>query len=282
MLAQTAAADVQVNDDSGAVIRLAAPAKRIVSLAPHVTEVLFAAGAGDKLVGAVEYSNYPAAAKKIPRVGSYARLDLEAIAALKPDLLVAWESGNAPAELTKLRALGLTVYVTQPNRIEDIPRDIERYGRLAGTEGVANAEAGRFRARYGELGRQYSQRPAVSVFYEIWKQPLMTVNGKQIISDVLRLCGGRNVFADLPLLAPTVSVESVIAADPEAIVASGMDESRPEWLDDWRRWGAMTAVKRDNLYFVPPDLIQRHTPRILEGATQLCAQLENARGKRRK
>ena len=112
------------------------------------------------------------------------------------------------------------------------------------------------------------------------KQPLITVNGKQIISDAIRLCGGRNVFAQLPILAPTVTVEAVIAANPEAIVASGMGEGRPEWLDDWRRWHTLQAVTKDNLYFVPPELIQRHTPRILDGAERLCEQLEMARSKR--
>ncbi|GAB2180832.1 cobalamin-binding protein [Denitratisoma sp. agr-D3] len=276
-----ARAEVQVTDDTGAVLRLPAPAKRIISLAPHVTETLFAAGAGDRIVGAVEYSDYPEAAKKIPRVGGYSRLDLEAIAALKPDLVIAWESGNAAANVAKLKGLGLKVYVTQPNRIEDIAKDLERYGKLAGTEAVASAEASRFRNRYNGLATRYSQRPEISVFYQIWKQPLMTVNGKQIISDALRLCGGRNVFANLPTLAPTVTVEGVIAANPEVIVASGMGESRPEWLDDWRRWGSMTAVKQDNLYFVQPELIQRHTPRILDGAEKLCGHLEAARAKRK-
>jgi iron complex transport system substrate-binding protein len=276
-----ARAEVQVTDDTGAVLRLPAPAKRIVSLAPHVTETLFAAGAGDRIVGAVEYSDYPEAAKKIPRVGGYSRLDLEAIAALKPDLVIAWESGNAAANVAKLKGLGLKVYVTQPNHIEDIAKDLERYGKLAGTEAAANAEASRFRNRYNSLATRYSQRPEISVFYQIWKQPLMTVNGKQIISDALHLCGGRNVFANLPTLAPTVTVEGVIAANPEVIVASGMGDSRPEWLDDWRRWSSMTAIKQDNLYFVPPELIQRHTPRILDGAEKLCGHLEAARAKRK-
>jgi iron complex transport system substrate-binding protein len=274
-------AEVQVTDDTGAVLRLPTPAKRIISLAPHVTETLFAAGAGDRIVGAVEYSDYPEAAKKIPRVGGYSRLDLEAIAALKPDLVIAWESGNAAANIAKLKGLGLKLYITQPNRIEDIAKDLERYGKLAGTEAVANAEASRFRTRYASLGNRYSQRPEISVFYQIWKQPLMTVNGKQIISDALRLCGGRNVFANLPTLAPTVTVEGVIAANPEVIVASGMGDSRPEWLDDWRRWSSMTAIKQDNLYFVQPELIQRHTPRILDGAEKLCGHLEAARAKRK-
>ena len=273
-------AEIVVVDAGGTSIGLAAPARRIVSLAPHITELLFAAGAGDRVVGNVEYGDYPPAAKVLPKVGGYSRLDLEAIVALKPDLVLGWESGNLPAAVSRLRALGLTVHLSQSNRIEDIAGELERIGELAGTEAAANVAAAAFRQRYARLARGYSRRPAVEVFYQVWKQPMMTVNGRQIISDAIRLCGGRNVFAALPILAPTVTVEAVIAANPEVIVASGMDEARPEWLDDWRRWKTLAAVAGDNLYFVPPDLIQRHTPRILDGAERLCVHLETARGKR--
>lgn len=275
-----ARAEVVVRDDTGATVRLAQPARRIVSLAPHITETLFAAGAGERLVGVVEYSNHPEAAQKLPRVGGYARLDLEAIAALKPDLAVGWASGNSPAHIEKLRALGIPVHLSQPERIDDVATQLERYGELAGTQTAARAAAAGFRKRVQELRAQYGARPKVRTFYQIWKQPLMTVGGAQVISDAIRLCGGENVFADLKPLAPTVSVEAVIAADPEAIVASGMDESRPEWLDDWRQWTTMTAVTRDNLFFIPPDLIQRHTPRLVDGAARLCGHLETARGRR--
>jgi iron complex transport system substrate-binding protein len=273
--------EIVVTDVSGASIRLVAPAKRIVSLSPHITELLFAAGAGDRVVGTAEYSDYPPQAAKLPRVGGHA-LDLEAVVALKPDLVMGWQSGNAAAAVARLRALGLTVHLSEPGRIEDIAGELERIGLLAGTGATADAAAKAFRERYAKLAARYSRRPPVAVFYQIWKQPLMTVNGKQIISDAIRLCGGRNVFADLPILAPTVTVEAVIAVDPEVIVASGMGDSRPEWLDDWRRWKTLAAVARDNLYFVPPDLLQRHTPRILDGAEKLCAHLEAARGKRGK
>ncbi len=130
------------------------------------------------------------------------------------------------------------------------------------------------------LRKQYAQRPVVDVFYQIWKQPLMTINDQQIISDAIHLCGGRNVFGSLLVLAPTVTVEAVLAANPEAIVASGMGDERPEWLDDWRRWNSLTAVARDNLYFIPPQEIQRHTPRLLDGAEKLCRALEATRAKR--
>ena len=280
LVCQPARAEIIVTDAGGVSIRLAAPARRIVSLAPHITELLFAAGAGDRVVGNVDYGDYPPGAKVLPKVGDYSSLDLEAIVALKPDLVLGWETGNSPASISRLRSMGLTVYLSEPNRIQDIAGDLERIGKLAGTEVTANAVALAFRRRYEGLAARYSRRPPVDVFYQIWKQPLMTVNRKQIISDAIRLCGGRNVFSNLPTLAPTVTVEAVIAANPEAIVASGMDSSRPEWLDDWKRWNTLTAVARNNLYFVPPDLIQRHTPRILDGAEKLCVHLETARGKR--
>lgn len=279
-LAATAHAEIVVTDDTGATLRLKEPAKRIVSLAPHVTETLFAAGAGHQIVGAVDYSDFPEAAKAIPRVGGYSRLDLEAIAAKKPDLIIGWASGNSPAHVDKLRALGLPVYLAQPERIDDVAANLERYGELAGTQNEARAAAARFRARLAALRERHATQPRVRVFYQIWKQPLMTVGGAQVIGDAIRLCGGENVFADLKPLAPKVTVEAVLAADPEVIVASGMGESRPEWLDDWRQWKSMTAVKRDNLFFVQPDLIQRHTPRLADGAERLCAHLETARGRR--
>ncbi len=237
-----AQAEIVINDDRGTAVKLAAPAQRIVSLAPHITEVLFAAGAGGRIVGTVEYSDYPEAAQKIRRVGGYSRLDLEAIAALKPDLVIGWQSGNAAAHVDKLQQLGLALFVSQPDRIEDIARTLETYGRLAGTEAVAMPAAKAFRERLAALRTQYAKREPLRVFYQVWKQPLTTINGRQIISDAIRLCGGVNVFADLASLAPNVSVEAVLAANPEVIIASGMGDSRPEWLDDWRRWKQMTAV----------------------------------------
>jgi iron complex transport system substrate-binding protein len=277
-----ALAEVAVTDDTGAAVRLTRSAHRVVTLAPHLTETLFAAGAGNTLVGTVEYSDYPDAAKSVPRIGGYSRLDLEAIVALKPDLIVAWHSSNAPADVDKLRALGFPIYLSQPGRLENVANEIERLGRLTGSAGSANEAADRFRARLADLRAQYGGRPVVRTFYQIWKQPLSTIGGTQIISGVIRLCGGENVFDALEAVAPVVTVEAVIAADPEAIVASGMDEARPEWLDDWKRWPALTAVARDNLFFVSPELLQRHTPRLLDGAERLCRYLETARSRRAK
>ncbi|HTJ97561.1 MAG TPA: cobalamin-binding protein [Rhodocyclaceae bacterium] len=274
---QSARADIVLRDDTQAEVRLQAPAKRIISLAPHITELVYAAGAGDKLVGTVEFSNYPPAAEKLPRVGGYSRLDVEAIAALKPDLILAWESGNAPANLAQLRKLKIPVFVSQPDHIADIARDLERYGELAGTRDISTAAATKFRQRHAALQKQYANRRPVRVFYQVWDQPLMTINGHQIISDVIQLCGGQNIYANLAALAPTVSVESVLSEDPEAIVAGGMGEKSPAWLEQWRHWPRLTATTKGNLFFVDPNLLQRHTPRLLDGAELLCQQLEQAR-----
>lgn len=282
LAAAPALAEIAVRDDNGRTVSLARPAQRIVSLSPDVTENLFAIGAGAQVVGTVEFSNHPKAASTIRRVGSYERVDLEAVAALRPDLVIAWTSGNSPSQVAKLAALGLPVYSTQPSRIEDVAANIERLGDLTGRREAAREVAARFAARIAALRARHGERPRVRVFYEVWNQPLMTVGGEQAITDAIRLCGGENVFAALKQLAAAVTVEAVLTADPEAIVASGMNEARPEWLDEWRRWPSLTAVSRDNLFFVPPDHLQRHTPRLADGVEALCAHLETARARRPK
>ncbi|TVT50821.1 MAG: cobalamin-binding protein [Denitromonas halophila] len=273
-------AQLTVTDDVGQSVALPTPARRIVSLAPHVTELIYAAGAGHMLVGAVDYSDYPAEARAVKRIGSYVRIDLEAVAALKPDVVIGWRSGNPATQLERLRALGLPVYINEPRSLDAVAHSLRQIGILAGTQGEANRAADAFVAHRNRLRDDYGSRPPVPVFYQIWNQPLMTINGHHLISDVIRLCGGHNVFHTLDVLAPKIGVEAVLASNPEAIVASGMGESRPEWLDEWRKWPTLTAVQQNNLFFVPPDLIQRHTPRILDGADRLCRHLDTARGKR--
>lgn len=270
----------QVVDDRGHSVSLNSPAMRIISLAPHATEMLFAAGLGERVVGAVSYSDYPEAAKAIPQVGGYNRLDLERILALRPDLVLAWYSGNGPEQVEQLRRLGLTLYLSEPQELEAIPRTLERLGILGATEATANAAARDFRTQLERLRTGYADKAPISVFYQIWSRPLMSINDEHLIGKVIRLCGGRNVFGPLPVLTPVLSEEAVLAAAPEVIVASGMGQSRPEWLDDWRRWPQLPAVAAGALYFIPPQLIQRHSPRILQGAQQLCTQLDEARRRR--
>ncbi len=275
--AAVSVAAVSVRDDKGLSVRLEEPANRIVSLSPHATELLYAAGAGARVVGVAAASNYPPAARRLPSVGGAESLNVEAIVALKPDLVVAWASGNPGHQVEQLKRFGLPVFLSEPRHLEDIASNLERLGRLAGTPAAAQRAAADFRRAYREIGHEYAQRAPVRTFYQIWHQPLITVNGEQLISEVIRLCGGRNIFAALPTLAPTVNREAVIAADPEVIIASGLGAERPEWLERWRDWPQISAVRHDQLYAIDPDLIQRQTPRIVEGARILCRDLDRAR-----
>jgi len=270
-------AQVMVVDDLGRSVVLAHPAERIISLAPHATELLFDVGAGGRVVGVSQGSDYPPAATRIPRVGGASGLDMERIVQLRPDLVVAWASGNSRLAVERLIDMGIPVYFSEPRRLEDVATSLERLGRLAGTESVAYAAAHAFNSRLQQLRAQYAHRATVTVFYEIWNSPLLTVNGEHMISHVIELCGGRNVFADVPVLTPQVGVEAVLARDPQAIVASAIGGRRPPWLDDWRRWPWLAAVRSGNLYFIDSDLMNRQTPRILDGAERLCGQLEAAR-----
>jgi iron complex transport system substrate-binding protein len=270
-------ATISVVDDDGNTISLTAPAQRIISLAPHATELLFAVEAGNRLVGTVEYSDYPEAAQSIRRIGSYNALDLEAILVLQPDLIIGWRTGNNPVQLEKLQALELPVFISEPRRLQDIPSTAKRLAMLAGTSGQAQDFIQQFEQQYANLQQRYAKRRPVKLFYEVWHQPLITINGEHLISDIIRLCGAINVFADVPALAPTVSIEAVISAAPDIIVTGGRHTERSEWRAAWQRWPQLPAVMHEQLYFINPDLIQRHGPRILQGAEQLCHDVEQAR-----
>lgn len=276
--AHTHAQPVMVTDDDGRQIRLEQPARRIISLAPSMTELLFAAGAGSALVGVSEYSDYPPEALDIEIIGRFDLINTEAILALQPDLVVAWRSGNPRAAVQRLIDLGLNVYVGEPTTLESIPDHLQRLAALAGSGQTGDAAAQALRQRLEVMRTTYRDSPPVRVFYQVWNEPLISVGGREIINDVITLCGGVNIFADQGL-APKVSIEAVLQRRPQVIIASGMDISRPEWLDDWRRWPQLPAVANDNLYHIPPDLLQRHTPRVLDGAEQMCSQLEEARQK---
>jgi iron complex transport system substrate-binding protein len=274
------AAEIRLADDSGRSVTLKQPAQRIISLAPHMTELLFAAGAGAQVVGTVEYSDFPAAAQRIPRIGDSAQLDLERIVALKPDLIVVWRKGNAQRQLDKLLRLGIPVFYNASTRLSDIGRAVEQLGRLSGTEAVALPTARTFAAREAELRQRHAGRSLVTVFFQIWDKPLMTVNGDHLISDVIRLCGGQNVFAELKPLTPVISAEAVLAADPEAIGGVTAEAGQAGNLDMWKKWPRVRAVARDGLFVIPAELITRDTPRILDGALQLCERLEAVRAGR--
>lgn len=255
-----------------------AAAPRLVSLAPHITELVYAAGAGEQLVGVVEYSDFPAAAQQLPRVGDAFRVDYEALTRLRPDIVLAWESGN-PAEIVRrLRELGLRVVALEPQVLADVANQLEQIGELAGTASVAQPRAAAFRAELAELRTRYAGAATLRTFVQISAQPYFTLTGRHIVSEALELCGGENVFAELPGLAPAVSQESIILANPEVILAATAGDTA--WQENWARWTSVSAVQHDALYSINPDYLSRSGPRLLDGVRQLCVALDQARAGR--
>ena len=265
---------LQLRDDRGATIFLEGPAQRIVSLAPHLAEIAFAAGAGAKLVGVSTFTRYPPEAQALPVVASYGRVDVERLIMLRPQLVLAWRSGNSPLQIGRLERLGFPVFVTETRTLSDIPRVIRLVGELAGSAAVAGARARQFERDVADLRKRHAGERSVAVFLEIWHAPMLTVNGDHLASDALRLCGGRNVFAAAKTLTPLVSREQLLAARPEAIITTGFDADAPQ---AWRGLDAIAAVRGHRIYAIDPDLLYGQGPRFLEGARAVCDRLERVR-----
>jgi iron complex transport system substrate-binding protein len=274
------AAGISAVDDRGVRVELPAPAQRIVALAPSITELVFAAGGGAQLVGVPRFSDFPAAAKTITQIGDASRIDLERVLSLKPDLVVAWKTGNHAADFERLEQLGFAVFVAEPGTLAAIPRLLRTLGMLAGSAAGAEQAAGDFERGIAALNARYAARSRVKVFYEIWHQPLMTVNGKHMISDVIGLCGGSNVFSAAPTLTPVISIESVMAAQPEVVLGGSSATTPDEFAAPWVRNQAYAGLRQVRAMYVDPDYIQRQTPRILQGAQAVCEHLEAVRAAR--
>lgn len=270
------AAPLIVRDDTGAMVKLEAPAQRIVSLAPHATELLFAVGAGSRILGTIDTSDWPSQAKAIARVGDSRALDLERIVALQPDLVVTWP-WTAPAQVEALRTRGIATFTTMPATIGGIADDLERLGALTGDATAGWRAAETFRARLSGLRQRNANKRRIRIFYEVWDAPLYTIGGRHLITQAIEVCGGENVFAALTLPAPAVDVEAVLAAKPDAIIAGAERGMRPAWLDAWRRWKEVPAVANDRLYIVEADLLHRPGPRFVDGVDALCATIDRAR-----
>jgi iron complex transport system substrate-binding protein len=288
-LMATSAHAVSAVDDSGQTHVFATTPRRVVTLAPSLTELVFAAGAGASLVGTTALSDFPEPARHIARIGDAGRLDVERVLTMKPDLVLVWQRGATSREQEQLAAAGIPLFHLEPRRLDDVARAIERLGQLLGSADVAAAAAADLRRSLGALRDRHAGAAPVRVFYQIWMRPLMTINRSQIIDDVVTLCGGRNVFAELTPLVPVVSTESVVAADPEAIfTASEEGGSAPAWQQRpqdpafaaWRQHPRMTAVRRGWLFTLNGDGISRLGPRIVDGARAMCAALAQVRGER--
>jgi len=271
------AADIRLPQADGSELHLAGVASRIITLAPHLAEGVFAAGAGAQLVATVEYSEYPAAAADVPRIGDAFRLDIERIMALRPDLVIAWDSGNPRAAVDQLRLLDLQVWSVEIREPAGIPDFIEAVGRGSGHEAVARAEARRLRGRLADLERRFAGVQPLSYFYQVDAKPLFTINGQHLISRGLALCGGVNIFSGEPGLAFQVARESVIVANPDAMLAPRLPAAADP-LAGWRAWPGLAAVRRDALFLLPADEISRATPRFLDTLGEACRLLDGLRG----
>ncbi len=275
-LAFPAFAEIRLPQDGGGELVLEAPAERVITLAPHLAELAWDAGAGDTLVGTVAWSDYPEPVTALPEIGDAFRFDLEQILALRPDLVIAWASGNPAPALIGLEDLGLPVWRTEIRQPAEIATLIEAIGDATGRDGKAEDRAGAVRERLAKLRESNAGRRPVSYFYQVAERPLYTVSGDHLVSHGLALCGGQNIFADLGELAPQVAAEAVIAADPEVMFA-GRFEGSGEPLAHWREWPRLRAVKRDALFTLPAEKINRATPRMLDAVEEACKLLDDFR-----
>ena len=274
-LAGVAHGKVSVTDDEGRTVELAQPARRIVSLAPHLTEQLFAIGAGDLIVATTDFADFPDAAKGLPRVARAHSVDLERVRAARPDLIVVWGSGFPPATIDAVRRLGIPTFVSEPARLADIATSMDRLGTLTGRS--ADRTVAAFNSKLASLRERYRGRREVRVFYQVWSDPLMTLGGRHLVSEAIGLCGGRNVFADLTPIAPRVSTEAVLGANPELIVTAEPAARPSGALAAWQRFERIDAVRRNLLVTLDADRINRHGPRMVDEIVVLCEAIDRAR-----
>lgn len=266
---------ITVQDDGGKNLTFVHSPRRIITVAPHLTELVFAAGGGDRIVGTVDYSDFPPAAKNIPRIGGDSQIDIERVITLKPDLIIAWQSGNTQSQHSQLRGLGIPVFASEPRKLRDIPLAIEKLGLLMGTEAVAKTSASNFRGQLAALESQYGGRRKLRVFYQVWDKPLYTLSGAHIVTDAMRVCGAENVFSSLKIIAPNVTTEAVLKENPDVILSDS--RAGPAGTGFWKKFSAMKAVRQGNLFSIESDLLSRSGPRMIAGTATLCQLLDQAR-----
>lgn len=263
---------ITLQQADGSELLLNQPARTIITLSPHLAELAFAAGVGERVVATVEYSNYPEPAAKLPRVGDAFRLDLERIISLQPDLVIAWQSGNPAMAIARLQELGLTTWVIEIRQPAEIASTLEQMGAAGGQAESGQLAAGQVRSSLQTIAQAGVGKPKVSYFYQVAARPLFTLNGEHLISQSLALCGGDNVFANEPVLAPQISLEAVIMRDPAVLFAATV-AGQPDPLAAWLEWPRMQAVKNQRMYHLPADEISRATPRMLDAVATACSLL---------
>ncbi len=254
----------------------AAPPQRVVTLAPHLAELVCAAGACDRLVAVAEFTDYPETAAKLPKVADAHGVSAESLLAQKPDLVLVWDGGTPQSALDALAKLSVPVRALKLRQLDDIAVAIEQIGEWLGTPAAASAAAQDFRAGLARLTSRYSKSKKLRVMYQIENSPIYSVNRMSPISQAINVCGGVNVFGELPQLAAPVSREAVMFENPDVIVFARQDKVA-DILDDWSRWPELKAVREQHLYSVNADLLARATPRMLKGIEELCGLLDMAR-----
>jgi iron complex transport system substrate-binding protein len=273
-------AAIAVQDDTGHTVVLPQPAQRIISMAPHVTELLFAAGGGKRIVGAMNFSDYPPAARQLPLIGSNAQIDIERVIAARPDLVIVWQGGTTVRQIEQLRRLGVPIFFSAPQQLDDVATSLLRFGQLMGTDAEARTAARDYRQKIAALEMKYAQRPPLRVFYQVWDRPLYTLSGRHIVGAAIRLCGGRNIFEELRVVAPSVGIEAVLAANPEVIFGAQQVDANDPGIELWLVYKGLLAVARGNLFRLDGDLLTRAGPRLADGIALLCDSLELARQRR--
>jgi len=251
--------------------------QRIVALAPHIVEMLFDIGAGDKIVGTVAYADFPKAALEIPRVGSYHGMQIEKILALAPDLVIVWKSGNSQSDIDKMKRLGLNVVFSNPENINDVATELRYFGQLIHHQTQAEVVALAYELRLKKLRVENMNKQAVPVFYQLWSEPMMTINGTTWINQLIEVCQGVNVFADNATPYPKLSIENVIVAQPHLMILPDENSDKPQPIIDWSKWPEIPAVKNDKFIHVDADLLHRFSTRMLSGIEDMCEKIDQHR-----
>jgi len=272
--AQAAQRSRPASDDQGQALGLTGRPERIVSLAPHATELLFAAGAGGRVVAVDPASDFPPEASQLPRIAAWPRPDLEALRAAAPDLVLVWGAGLRP-ELREAIARIAPVWVSEPSTLEAIPHTLRRLGQLAGDAQRAELEADQFAQRLASLRAGASHAGRVRVFYQAWARPLVTVSNRDLIGDAIRLCGGQNVFGHEGAAARQIDHEALRAARPQLVVLGDGSNPQAPGGEPLARWQSRWVGTPPAVVAIPPDLLQRPSPRVIDGVQRLCAAIRS-------
>jgi iron complex transport system substrate-binding protein len=265
-----ASAQITFTDEFGNTVTLNSAAQRIVSLAPSVTESLFAIGAGGQVVGRTDYCDYPQETKEIPSIGGFSAsaMSMEAIIALEPDLVIG--GSNLQGEIIKaLRDAGIPAFISNPASLNEIMDALILYGQVTGHADEAQSVADEMKSRVDSVKTKVSAIPAdqrPKVFYEVWHEPLMSANGKTVVGELIETAGGVNIFADMPDEYPTISVEQIVDVDPPLIIgpSSHGDQMTAEVIGAREGWQDLSAVKNNAIYIVDGNIVSRSSPRIVD------------------